>query len=42
MVMNLDRALDNCVDDDSLAKKLLQNERTNYTDAAEYIKSLQA
>lgn len=39
MIANVDRCLQKCPEE-SLSKKLLQNERTNFTEAVEYIQTL--
>jgi len=41
MIGRVDRALAEAPSD-SIAKKLLQNEKNNFAEAAEYIQSLQA
>jgi len=39
MIANVDRCLEKCPEE-SLSKKLLQNERTNFTEASDYIRTL--
>jgi hypothetical protein len=41
MIANLEKALSNCPND-SMAERLLQNEKTNFAEAVGYIQSLQA